>query len=775
MRPYLAILRDSFREAIASRALPFLLVFFTIALAALAPIGLKEDVPWRLTFEELSDQTLWLAKLRQQAGQDGDNPGKRLLERLPDDVETRLGLRDQPAAPDAAGPGGALLLTMSINNEVLPDRTFYDEAAWDAVPLSAETRDLIERDPAKLPERDVKRLNRLLLSAAYPGSLKTPSESRATITYLGFEIPGLSGGLEQFFSETEMVRQIIRSLIYAICVWGIGPVGLLVGIIVTADLMPRTFEPGAIDLLLSKPVNRTLVFLTKFLGACAFILISFSYLVAGLWLIFWLRLDVWAPQILGAIPLFLFSFAVIYAVSAVTGLRWRSPIVSVMVTVLVWGASFAVGFTRDTVETVIRSGARIRQIVPTDGPLIAADFERTAYIWSTDERDWIEQSGLVPPLSAAAAGNPLVQPKIVGPLYDRANERIVVAETGSLGENVVRFGSEATNWRTSAGAKLPPGTTELFVAPDGRLFAAGQAGLFEFHGDPTVKKKEFMIFGVLDLIPKDVDNAFVRADDVKGIWSETVAIDLDETATTAAVYDRGTVTQLRRNAAGRFEVAAERTLHEEKDAPPAIVAVAGKTIVAAFKDGTIEFLAADDLETIARLQPFGEEVPRVATVSPEGEMVAVLFHSGDLWLGHVNENGNGVDNAGEPSGQGDLSAVAFDSKGNLLVADRLRRVTRCDLPDLDVQERFAGSLPTSEKIYRYALIPISYLLPDTYGLRSVYQYLFTDLKSESTTGDESDLESRRIHLELRRPLVQNLLFLVVVLGLASVYVTRKDF
>lgn len=775
MRPYLAILRDSFREAFASRTLPFLLVFFTIALAVLAPIGLREDVPWRLTFEEISDQTLWLAKLRQQVTQEGENPGKRLLERLPDNVERRLGLHDQPAAPEATGPSGALMLSMAINDEVLPDRDFYSEAAWDKVPLSDEARALIKRDPATLPERDLKRLNRLLLSAAYPGALKAPPASRATVTYLGFEIPGLSGGLEQFFSETEMVRQIIRSLIYAICVWIIGPVGLLVGVIVTADLMPRTFEPGAIDLLLSKPVNRTLVFLTKFLGACAFILISFSYLVAGLWLIFWLRLDVWAPQILGAIPLFLFSFAVIYAVSAVTGLRWRSPIVSVMITVLVWGASFAVGFTRDTLETVIRSGQRVGQITPAGDVLIVSDFERSAYVWSEQEDDWVQQAGLIPS-GSASAGHPLLQPKVLGPIYDPAGDRIIVAETGAVGENALRFGSAKSNWRTSIGATLPPGTVDLFATSDGRLLAAGRAGLFEFRGDPTVAKKEFMIFGVLDLVPDDVENVFVRVDNSDGAWTETVAVDLDQAGDTAVFYDRGVVTLLRRNDAGRFEPTAERALFaEDKDPPPAIVAIAKNRIAVAVKDGTIHLLADDTLATTATLQPYGEEVPRVVTTSPDGVHLAVLFHSGDLWLGRMPNDGKRAGGLGVPPGQGDLSAVAFDHEGHLLVADRLRRVTRCSLPALEVVERYSGSLPGSEKFYRYALIPISYVLPDTYGLRSVYQYLFTDLKSESTTGDETDLESRRIHLELRRPLVQNLIFLAVVLGLASLYVTRKDF
>ena len=42
MRPYLAILKDSFREAIASRVLLVLLIVTTLALLAIVPISLTE-------------------------------------------------------------------------------------------------------------------------------------------------------------------------------------------------------------------------------------------------------------------------------------------------------------------------------------------------------------------------------------------------------------------------------------------------------------------------------------------------------------------------------------------------------------------------------------------------------------------------------------------------------------------------------------------------------------------------------------------------------------
>ena len=48
MRPYLAIIKDSFRAAMASRVLYVLLLLITLLLVVLAPLHLNESLDWRL-------------------------------------------------------------------------------------------------------------------------------------------------------------------------------------------------------------------------------------------------------------------------------------------------------------------------------------------------------------------------------------------------------------------------------------------------------------------------------------------------------------------------------------------------------------------------------------------------------------------------------------------------------------------------------------------------------------------------------------------------------
>ena len=106
--------------------------------------------------------------------------------------------------------------------------------------------------------------------------------------------------------------------------WIVGVFGMIAAILVTSTIIPQMFEPGSITLLLSKPVSRSLLFTAKFLGACAFVFLNVTFLIVGLWLIAGLRFDIWNHGMLWCIPVFLFMFLIYYAVSAVTGLIWKS-------------------------------------------------------------------------------------------------------------------------------------------------------------------------------------------------------------------------------------------------------------------------------------------------------------------------------------------------------------------------------------------------------------------------------------------------------------------
>ena len=66
-------------------------------------------------------------------------------------------------------------------------------------------------------------------------------------------------------------------------------------------------------------------------------------LVVGLYLVAGFRLDVWNLRLLWCIPVSVFLFSVFYSVSAVAGLRWRSPILAIALTTIFGTICLVVG------------------------------------------------------------------------------------------------------------------------------------------------------------------------------------------------------------------------------------------------------------------------------------------------------------------------------------------------------------------------------------------------------------------------------------------------
>src|SRR5687767_1439647 len=98
MRPYLAVLKDSFREALASRVLWILLALTTLVLAAAAPIGLSEKPATQLRQNSILNLPGLVLKIETQGRSAEPSPGKQIWSRWGDDLKTRLSNREGTAA-----------------------------------------------------------------------------------------------------------------------------------------------------------------------------------------------------------------------------------------------------------------------------------------------------------------------------------------------------------------------------------------------------------------------------------------------------------------------------------------------------------------------------------------------------------------------------------------------------------------------------------------------------------------------------------------------------
>jgi len=132
-------------------------------------------------------------------------------------------------------------------------------------------------------------------------------------------------------SRGQDVQLLVRQVHAAIAAF-LFTAGMFLAVFASAGLIPAVFEPGRIELLLSKPVERFHILLGRYLGNLLVIASNIFYLVFAVWLIFGAKTGVWTPGFLWSSVLIVFIFSVLLTVVLLVGVLWESAVVSTMVT-----------------------------------------------------------------------------------------------------------------------------------------------------------------------------------------------------------------------------------------------------------------------------------------------------------------------------------------------------------------------------------------------------------------------------------------------------------
>jgi len=132
-------------------------------------------------------------------------------------------------------------------------------------------------------------------------------------------------------SRGEDVQKLVRQAHAAIAAF-LYTAGMFLAVFASAGLIPSVFEPGRIELLLSKPVELYHILLGRYVGNLLVIAANIFYLVFAVWLIFGFKTGVWTYGFLWSSVLTLFVFAVLLTVVVLIGVLWESAVVATMVT-----------------------------------------------------------------------------------------------------------------------------------------------------------------------------------------------------------------------------------------------------------------------------------------------------------------------------------------------------------------------------------------------------------------------------------------------------------
>jgi ABC-type transport system involved in multi-copper enzyme maturation permease subunit len=125
---------------------------------------------------------------------------------------------------------------------------------------------------------------------------------------------------------TRLVRQVHAGISSFLYTWL-----MFLALFASAGLISSLFEPGRIELLLSKPVSRYHILLGRYIGNLLVVGLNCCYLVVGVWLIFGWKTGVWNSRFLTVIGTTAFMFGVLLSVMMLVAVLSESGALAIMV------------------------------------------------------------------------------------------------------------------------------------------------------------------------------------------------------------------------------------------------------------------------------------------------------------------------------------------------------------------------------------------------------------------------------------------------------------
>lgn len=801
IRPYLAIVKDAFRATIASRVLYVMIGLILLVLAALAPLHLRETLDWELSpwgLEPVANAVV--TELVEKKDQPRQSVVARIWERLPEasrtkyleaaekakadptlispdpDNESNLGQEPNNGPPPKGRrgrprqtiDGSDLSRTLATDlNNLMRDRQFYDPEVWKTQVLRSEAQELVNEGVDKLTDVRVARLNRLLLNNALK-SLPIPGKSSAKLYYAVWHLSFIPSEV----TRSQMIQPISGVLRFILDKFVLS-LGILIAIIITANMIPETFEPGSLNLLLSKPIHRPGLLISKFFGGTTFVALCGLILFAGIYLWMGLGLGLWDRATLFSIPLYILVFAIYFSVSVFVGLLYRSAIVSVVLTIVFWAICFAIG----TTNNFLASGAENQQL--SWGREIgnqAFAMNKFAEIFELKDQTWtpVSRNGMSvsaeDQMGLAIAKNMANFPpsSLAEPIIDPASGRILIAFSNPLGlpgipssqiaisnasrnlfvdyllpDSLAIFSSEQGPLLVSSGGRI----TRLDLAQIGGNTAAAAAGR------PRIPDEALIPLGPnrrIDLRDANRVSYNPARNEFAMISSNTLYV---------LGWQDGNYRLLR-------EVEVESGA-ERRDMS-ALVAYSQGHIVVAFGNARVLVFEADSLRQVALFQPESRSPPTMVRADPVSGEIGILYRNGRLWLWQPSDP-QALNLAKVPR-QGTISGFSYQN-GQMTLCHSIDRLSTVSASG-SIETTYAPQGTLLLNAYRYVLKPLYNIFPKPGEFYRLVDYLSS---SRDTRYDANvDLRELDEHKDPWSPLRSGLYFMVLMLALSCFFFSRLD-
>ncbi|MGL6074541.1 MAG: ABC transporter permease [Fimbriiglobus sp.] len=332
MNKFIAMLRDSYKEAVSGWMLQVMLVFAVLLMVFIASIGFRP-----MSMGEFAGRPLQLINRGLPSTPDYAKYGSPVF-----------GVENYKAGNESEPWNGTHEFDFVIT---CPDAAslekYKDEGRMRQLPVSRAGverfvkvgYDILENVTVKPVNSTPEKL--VFKVTAEKTKIREVREWPHVVSILyAFEIPLLSPSL--------------RVGVYYMLKWLVNGAGawilLAVSIIVTAGFIPNMLSKGTIDLVISKPISRPFILVSKYLGGMTFIAILTTFTALGVWLVVGVRTGMWLPSFLLIIPILILYFGVLYAASTLVAVFTRNSLVAILATMLTWVMFWGIGKFYDEVR-----------------------------------------------------------------------------------------------------------------------------------------------------------------------------------------------------------------------------------------------------------------------------------------------------------------------------------------------------------------------------------------------------------------------------------------
>ncbi len=809
MRPYLAILIDSFWEAIGNKVLWALLIGWSLILIGIAPFGYVVENSYRFSSYDIKDSDSAITRLADASRGKETAAMQRIVQRMSPGFAAALKEVKDPESTEFKEIKPSKLAREF--NKVLESTDLYDESAF-PMPRSERRREnlqsLLETPAADMPEIDREEFNRELMQLALPKELNRSLGEQVWIGYGAFKMG------EPLRISRKRINEYVEPFVLQLVIkFGLGVIAVMVAIVVTSPIIPDTFRSGSLNLLLSKPISRVLLYLSKFFGSTVFVLVNISFVLTALYFIAGFRFQFWNAGLLACIPLLMFVFVIFYSVSALAGLLWKNAIVCVVATMVFWLFCFVLGAVYSGMNGAFEVEKQLSTIVPVGDDVMSVSGQGRLQVWNREYSVW----------QAAAESETRNRSRTFGPFYDEARGRVLAKqffrdpfgglnsrarnmsiitidssseEQGGASENPdgeeaneevdeedritnASQAREAHRWPSDFGPEIPKDLFRLLEV-DGALIAVCRTKLYrlELAKIAIADRAKPDFFGLE--VPWLKQNAFVD------VTPPGLAIDRNTTASATAdgkgivVYSSGTIDHIVFRDSKAEIVATNSVIGDAdeeddsaSDGTEAASVVLNDNFCVLARDGLPLTILDTQLNPIADVPMPNKTRVRHIAWQPDTDNVSIVTHTGEFLK--LDCKTRTISHYKTLMGSTDVTCASWISPQQVWLGGKPHSAFLVDVNQGKILERLVPKASIWEFAYQWVVKPAYFVNPKPAALDDATNYLLSGNKSQALGIVTNSLESAQVELDIWQPIITNLCFVFVMLAIGCIYVVRSEF